>query len=209
MIKLLRQEVELLHSISEEQMLTNMATILGVPYSKGTFDADKTKAVLRSCIRRGHESVLEHNHITLKCLTNIGVYKGYTRHRHCAFTIESTAFTNYGEDLYVVTASNCLAGHEKDTLLPMLQEWYKQHKRVKEARDWLPQCTAAVMIMTTNIRQWRYIIGLRGDPNDNPSNIELRNLIWNCLAQNYPFFFPSSFMGGNPDDPMRIPQLWR
>jgi hypothetical protein len=75
----------------------------------------------------------------------------------------------------------------------------------KEGRDYLPQSLAARMIMTTNIREWRYIIGLRGDPNDNPSTIELRNKIFAVLKYNYTFFFPD---GSDPDNPMNIRNEW-
>ena len=198
MIKVLKQSVELLPSISEKGMLVSLGEILGVPYNKGVFDIDKTKAICKTCVKRGHESVLEHLNITIGCITTIGTYKCYTRHRHCAFTIESTSFTDYSKELPVIFSNGAYCENDIK-LLEAIQEWYAKHKRVKEARDFLPQCTAAKMIMTTNIRQWRYIMGLRSDPNDNPQVKELRDLILEKLIEQHPFFF----------DEIPIKQEWK
>jgi thymidylate synthase (FAD) len=199
-----KQSVELLaiSNLDEAKILESYASILSVPYSKGTFDMDKTKTVLGNCVRRGHLSVLEHASATLKCVTNIGTYKDYTRHRHCAFTIESTSYTKYNE-FSIVSAypvdKYIILGLEK-----AYQEAITNHG-VKKARDILPQCTAATMIMTTNFREWRWIIGLRGDPADNPLTKELRDKIWTALNWRYPFFFP---IDPAPDDPMTIYNEW-
>jgi thymidylate synthase (FAD) len=167
---------------------------MNVPYGKDQFDTEKVKAVIANCVKRGHLSVLEHFTITLKCLTNIGTYKDYTRHRHCAFTIESTSFVNYGNVDYIPMIVATGIDHESLPagsldLIYALKDILNIYPP-KVARDWLPQGTAATMIMSTNLREWRYIISLRGDPNDNPLTIDLRNKIWQCLQLNYPFFFP-------------------
>ena len=37
--------------------------------------------LLKNCINRGHESVLEHEKVTIRMYCDIGVYKDLTRHR--------------------------------------------------------------------------------------------------------------------------------
>jgi thymidylate synthase (FAD) len=187
------QSVKLLTPFSELSLFNLFGKILNVPYAKGDYDEEKVKQVLCNCVRRGHLSVLEHVSLTLQCRTNIGTYKDYTRHRHCAFTVESTSFVNYAKsDIPIIVATGpdfddmtpggaSIIGHIKDIVTAVPP---------KIARDWLPQCLAATMIMTTNIREWRYIIGLRGDPNDNPLTLDLRNKMWKALNKEYPFFFP-------------------
>jgi thymidylate synthase (FAD) len=186
-----------------------MATVVAAPYAKNEFDDIKTKAVVRSCVARGHLSVLEHVNISLKCLTNIETYKDYTRHRHCAFTIEYTSFVKYKDVLPVILVTDDAIPDHVTVALEAAHYAYNAAP-TKVGRDYLPQCTAANMIMTTNIREWRHIIGLRGDPNDNPLTIELRDMIWTTLNNHYPFFFPRNdvLMLEAESDPMTIYDGW-
>ncbi len=204
MIIVRKQDVHLAPSLCEAEMLDLMGRVLAVPYSKGVYDVAKTKTLIGSCVKDGHESVLEHCNISLDCITTIGTYKGYTRHRHCAFTIESTIFSKYGEDLEVIV-SEPLRRAEFEAL-SAIHELYKK-KNQRTGRDLLPQCCAARMIMTTNVRQWRSIIALRSDPAENPLTQELRDLMWRALNSEYPFFFPFN-PTGQDDNPMYIRNAW-
>jgi thymidylate synthase (FAD) len=200
-----KQSVELLPGLTEQQVLEMFKHILATPYGNGVYNVEKTEHVLTSCIRSGHLSVLEHANISMLCVTNIGTYKDYTRHRHCAFTIESTAFTKYDDTLEVITTKALNYGEKQ--VLEKLHRLYLATPSQKIARDFLPQCCAATMVMTTNIREWRHIISVRGDPTDNPLTKELRNLMWHELNNEYPFFFP---IGDDnvEDNPMCIYNAW-
>ena len=68
--------------------------------SEGLMTDDSYKKLLSNCINRGHESVLEHEKITIKMVCDIGVYKDLTRHRFGSFSIESTRYCNYGKDKF-------------------------------------------------------------------------------------------------------------
>lgn len=182
------QSVALLPSIGEASMFQALSHICAVPYNKEQYDRAKTEKVIISCMIHGHTSILEHLNISLKCFTNIGTYKDYTRHRHCAFTIESTSFSKYDNTLNVIPAAP-LDYMDYAALIAAVRA-YRTRGNIKTSRDFLPQCCAATMIMTTNVREWRYIIALRGDPSDNPLTRQLRDLIWTVLSIEYPFFFP-------------------
>jgi thymidylate synthase (FAD) len=188
-IKQIRQYVEILPSIDEKTLLNMFEHVTATPYGNGLYDLPKTRNIIGSCVRRGHLSILEHGNITVKCTTNIGTYKDFTRHRHCAFTIESTSFCKYKGDWTVITTKEDLEQAELEAL-QALQQAYRGNENIKTGRDFLPQCSAATMVMTTNIQEYRHIISVRGDPNDNPLTRELRNLIWIELNNKYPFFFP-------------------
>jgi thymidylate synthase (FAD) len=204
MIERIKQSVEILPSISEEQMLSMFAHITATPYGNGVYDMSKTHKIVESCVLKGHFSILEHGHVALKCVTNIGTYKDFTRHRHCAFTIESTSFTKYGNNMQVITVQGL--SDEEEKVLSELQKVYMNIQSIKIARDFIPQCCAATMVMTTNIREWRHIIGTRGDPGDNPLTRELRTLIWQALNAEYPFFFPLD--DNTVGNPMCIYDTW-
>jgi thymidylate synthase (FAD) len=58
-------------------------------------DADEVSAFIKRRIDIGHETVIEHASFSALLLTNRGVTHELVRHRICAFTQESTRFTNY------------------------------------------------------------------------------------------------------------------
>ena len=68
--------------------------------SEGSITDDSYKKLLKNCINRGHQSVLEHEKITIRMTCDIGVYKDLTRHRFGSFSIESTRYCNYGKDKF-------------------------------------------------------------------------------------------------------------
>lgn len=69
--------------------------------SEGTMTEDSYKRLLGMAITSGHESVMEHEKITVRLRCSVGTYKDLTRHRiGAAFSIESTRWCNYGKDKF-------------------------------------------------------------------------------------------------------------
>ena len=64
-------------------------------------------------IKRGHESVLEHQSVSLLFTTDTGITHELVRHRLCAFTQESTRYANYSKDRF---------GNECSFILPFMIE---------------------------------------------------------------------------------------
>ena len=142
--------------------------------SEGLITEDSYKKLLKNCINRGHESILEHEKITIRMICDIGVYKDLTRHRFGSFSIESTRYCNYGKDkfdreLKVIKPCNI----DEDSNLYAF--WKNTMERIEmnylhmtdngatpdQMRMILPHSTAAEVTMTANIREWRHILELR------------------------------------------------
>ena len=68
--------------------------------SEDTISENSYSNLLKNCINRGHESILEHEKISVRMICDIGVYKDLTRHRIASFSIESTRYCNYGRDKF-------------------------------------------------------------------------------------------------------------
>ena len=68
--------------------------------SEGKMTEDSYKNLIKNCITRGHESVLEHEKITVRIYNDIGSYKDLTRHRFASFSVESTRYCSYDKDKY-------------------------------------------------------------------------------------------------------------
>lgn len=141
--------------------------------SEGLITEDSYKKLLNNCINRGHESVLEHEKITVRMQCDIGVYKDLTRHRFGSFSIESTRYCNYGKDKFdnEIKFINPCNMDKKE----LFNEWYSSCIEIEQRymnmvklgatpdqlRMILPHSTAAEVTMTANIREWRHILDLR------------------------------------------------
>lgn len=142
--------------------------------SEGLITEDSYKKLLKNCINRGHESILEHEKITVRMVCDIGVYKDLTRHRFGSFSIESTRYCNYGKDKFdneikFIKPCNIEEGTEEYSewhwCLSQIEESYMKMTELKctpdQMRMILPHSTAAEVTMTANIREWRHILDLR------------------------------------------------
>lgn len=152
--------------------------------SEGMITPDSYKKLLNNCINRGHESVLEHEKITVRMICDIGVYKDLTRHRFGSFSIESTRYCNYGKDKFereIKFIEPCNIDPKEDKELYGCWYWcmeeiedhyIKASERgatPDQLRMMLPHSTAAEITMTANIREWRHILDLRTKKMSHPA----------------------------------------
>ncbi len=150
--------------------------------SEGKISEESYKTLLKNCITRGHESVLEHEKVTVRMYCDIGVYKDLTRHRIASFSIESTRYCNYGKDKF---------GNELKFIKPcnieegtrLYENWQNACEAIEEnyiemsnqgalpdqLRMILPHSIAAEVTMTANIREWMHILSLRASKHTHPS----------------------------------------
>lgn len=164
--------------------------------SEGNITEDSYKKLLNNCINRGHESVLEHEKITVRMTCDIGVYKDLTRHRFGSFSIESTRYCNYGKDKFeneikfikplFYNDKNPEELEDQDEIRDSLRTkyWiccmkniecaYLQMNRIEgtvpdQLRMLLPHSVAAEVCLTANIREWKHILSLRCSKMTHPS----------------------------------------
>ena len=164
--------------------------------SEGKITEDSYKKLLTNCITRGHESVLEHEKITIQMICDIGVYKDLTRHRIASFSIESTRYCNYSKgkfdneikfirpvfytDNWVHTNYEGSAMTEEElksmywyNCMEEIQDTYMKMSDLgcilDEMRMILPHSTAAYVTMTANIREWKHILTLRTSKHTHPA----------------------------------------
>jgi len=141
--------------------------------SEDLITEESYKTLLKNCINRGHESILEHEKITIRMTCDVGVYKDLTRHRFASFSIESTRYCNYGKDKFdnEINFIRPIFADEldkfniwedtmktiEDAYMKMVVAGYKPD----EMRMILPHSVAAEVTMTANIREWKHILDLR------------------------------------------------
>lgn len=184
--------------------------------SEGLMTDDSYKKLLSNCINRGHESVLEHEKITIKMICDIGVYKDLTRHRFGSFSIESTRYCNYGKDKFdneikfikpVFYKESWTDKNYEGSGMDIDEEkskiWYDTMENIEdsymnmaklgctpdEMRMILPHSTAAEVTMTANIREWRHILDLRTKKMTHPA---IRQLMIPLLLK-FQYMMPELF----------------
>lgn len=141
--------------------------------SEDKISEESYKNLLTNCLNRGHESVLEHEKITVRIYSDIGTYKDLTRHRFASFSVESTRYCSYNKDKYgnEIAVVNPVYMEDKEvfeTWKKAIEDMEKAYMKMKElgastdmCREVLPHSTAAEYTMTANIREWKHILELR------------------------------------------------
>lgn len=163
---------------------------------------ESAEAFIRKLIERGHESVLEHESITVRFVCDRGVSHEIVRHRIASFSQESTRYCNYSNDRF---------GYEitfiKPCFLPEVSVTYRLWKRAmfvaekkyfgllswgctpQEARSVLPNSTKTEVVMTANLREWRHFLKLRTAKAAHPQMRELTVPLLHELQERIPVVF--------------------
>ena len=141
--------------------------------SEDKISDESYKNLLTNCLNRGHESVLEHEKITVRIYSDIGTYKDLTRHRFASFSVESTRYCSYNKDKYgnEIAVVNPVYIEDKEVFenwkkaIEDMEKAYMKMKELGASTDMcieiLPHSTAAEYTMTANIREWKHILELR------------------------------------------------
>lgn len=149
--------------------------------SEDKISEESYKNLLTNCLNRGHESVLEHEKITVRIYSDIGTYKDLTRHRFASFSVESTRYCSYNKDKYgnEIAVVNPVYMEDKEvfeTWKKAIEDMEKAYMKMKElgastdmCREILPHSTAAEYTMTANIREWKHIFELRANNHVHPA----------------------------------------
>lgn len=141
--------------------------------------ADKAKSAspqekqrfAKMLIRRGHESVLEHICVSVYSWdVSRSFLAQLTRHRLVSYSVKSQHYVKHNDFRYKELED---WGKEKQMqtkliyrgLMEHINGIYKQMIKLGVphyiAREVLPNACLTDMFITTNVREWRYIIGLR------------------------------------------------
>ena len=164
-MKIVKPVVEI-EKVDYNKIMKNLERACRTCYrSENNITEESYKTLLKNCINRGHESILEHEKITIRMICDVGVYKDLTRHRIASFSIESTRYCNYGKDKFeneikfiepVNIDENTEIYEEWKTACSEIEKHYLKMASLGATPDQmrmiLPHSTAAQVTMTANIR---------------------------------------------------------
>lgn len=156
---------------------------------------ERNRLFLKSLIKKGHESPLEHGFATFKIVTDRGITHELVRHRLASYTQQSTRYVKFTDGIPVIRPDGLEGGdldiwkwsmeRAESTYLELLDFGV----RAEIARDVLPTCLATTIFMTANFREWRHILKLRLAPDAHPKMRKLMRLIAIELAKLAPVLF--------------------
>ena len=127
---------------------------------------------IRSLIRRGHLSPLEHSSLSVIFTTNRGVTHELVRHRIASYSQESTRYCNYSKDKF---ENHVTYVFDEEIGMKDL-DWWMDQLRLSEqqyfyrldhgykpqiARGCLTNDVKTEIMVTANYREWRTIFALR------------------------------------------------
>lgn len=151
---------------------------------------DSASAFVKSIIKSGHLSVIEHENISLKLICDRGVTHELVRHRLASYSQESTRYVNYsrgpdGPGLVLIKPLFFQENSERYKLWLVAMEAAENHylaliaagASAQEARTVLPNSLKTEIVMTTNLRQWRHVLAQRTAPASHPQIREIMGLI--------------------------------
>ncbi|WP_088227823.1 FAD-dependent thymidylate synthase [Desulfosporosinus sp. FKB] len=133
---------------------------------------------VKKIITSGHESVLEHEKITVRVVCDRGVSHEIVRHRIASYSQESTRYCNYSKDRFnneltfikpYFWEDDSKQSKEKyliwkstmETIEKNYFELIKLGAEPQQARSILPNSLKTEIVMTMNLREWRHFFRLR------------------------------------------------
>ena len=188
-----------------DQMLANIAAAGRVCYQSES--KSDNAAFVRKRIGQGHESILEHEKISVRIICDRGVSHELVRHRIASYSQESTRYCNYskgkfGSELTFIRPywDDRSIRAEMIRLRACWQEaclnaeWsYKKMIDAgctpEAARAVLPNCLKTEIVMTANLREWRHFFKLRCAPAAHPDMRIIANMLLTAFKDVVPVVF--------------------
>lgn len=153
-------------------------------------------------IARGHESVLEHEKITIRFICDRGVTHEIVRHRLASYSQESTRYCNYSSgrfDSEVTFIKPCFWPEDSEQYkiwLSCMQAAEDNYIKLtelgakpEETRSILPNSLKTEIVVTMDIRELRHFLRLRTDNAAHPQMRELVRPLLDDLKKRVPVLF--------------------
>lgn len=172
--------------------------------SEHNISDDSAERFITSIIKRGHESVLEHEKITVRLICDRGVSHEIVRHRIASYSQESTRYCNYandkfGNELTFIEPVIFKKSLQQDLYLPWLEAMQqaelcylnliKAGAKPDLARGVLPTDIKTEIVVTMNLREWRHFFKLRTSPAAHPNIRYLAKDMLNTFRDLLPSIF--------------------
>lgn len=158
--------------IDGEKILKNLERYGRTAYkSEDKITTDSAAKFIKTIIKSGHESVIEHEKITVKIICDRGITHEIVRHRLASYTQESTRYCDYFKLGSIVVISPFFFENDKkkwkiwEKTMKACEKGYNHLRKLgassQEARSVLPNSLKTEVVITYNLREWRHFLKLR------------------------------------------------
>ncbi len=205
-----KPEIEIIDMADYQMILKKIERIGRVCYkSEGRIGEGTAERFISGIIKSGHESVIEHESVTVKVICDRGVTHEIVRHRVASYSQESTRYCNYSKDKFQnqISVIDLATGFGYDlddpadrrkyeiwiAAMESAEKYYFEMLSAgaspQEARSILPNSLKTELVMTMNLREWRHFLRLRHTSAAHPQIREIAGQILEVFQKELPAFF--------------------
>lgn len=174
--------------------------------SENLVSEESAKKFVTNILKLGHESVIEHEKITVRIICDRGVSHEIVRHRIASYSQESTRYCNYCNDRFgneLTFIEPCFFSSDSEEDIKNKRVWLdtmaiieknynmliENGAKPEEARAILPNSLKTEIVVTMNLRAWRHFFKLRADKSAHPQIREIANMILDEFKEKLPTIF--------------------
>ncbi len=202
-MKIIKPYFEFLDEVNGSKILKNIEKCGRTCYKSENLITDNSAAIfVANLLKRGHESVIEHEKISVRMVCDRGVSHEIVRHRIASYSQESTRYCNYQKDKF---------GNELTFIKPIFWDdsseeyaiWFSMMQMIEknymqlinlgaspqEARSILPNSLKTEIVVTMNLREWRHFFRLRTAEAAHPQMQEIARVMLTEFQNKIPIIF--------------------
>lgn len=174
--------------------------------SESNISEGSAEKFISNIIKRGHESVIEHEKITVRFICDRGVTHELVRHRLASYSQESTRYCNYANDKFgneLTFIRPCFWDESTEDGKAKMAVWREAMENIEreynqlismgakpeEARSILPNSLKTEIVVTMNLRSWRHFFELRTSERAHPQIRQIANGLLAELKTQLPVIF--------------------
>lgn len=186
-MKTIMPSAEILDQINGEEIIKSIERYGRVCYkSENKITSDSARKFIANIIVSGHESVIEHEKVSVRIICDRGVSHEIVRHRIASYSQESTRYCNYSKDKFsneLTFIKPCFWEENSEqyqiwkAMMCEIEKSYlqliKEGVEPQEARSVLPNSLKTEIIVTMNLREWRHFFQLRTSKRAHPQMREI------------------------------------
>lgn len=202
-MRIIEPGFEILDEVNGEDILKKIEKIGRVCYkSEDRISNDSAKKFVANILKRGHESVIEHEKISVRIICDRGVTHEIVRHRIASYSQESTRYCNYsnekfGKELTLIKPFFWEDNSKEYSLwLDAMQTIEDTYNRLielgaepQQARSVLPNSLKTEIVVTMNLREWRHFFQLRTAKGAHPQMKEIACALLKEFQNKIPVIF--------------------
>ena len=202
-MKEIRPSFEIMYDIDGAKILQKLERCGRVCYkSEDKITEGSAEKFIGMILKSGHESVLEHEKLTVKFICDRGVTHEIVRHRIASYSQESTRYCNYSKDKFgneLTFIRPCFWADDSEEYAVWKQAMEDIEKtyvklislgaKPEEARSILPNSLKTEIVCTMNLREWRHFFRLRTAERAHPQIREISVALLDELKKRIPVIF--------------------